>query len=513
MGRKGNWFKTLKKALSPSSKRKKEQKTKLSGKQKHSNSGPTPTVTIGNQTSQLERVKPTCEENEDHCKAHRVPISNSTGMASSSTTAATQFVQTITETQFTRNSKEEMAAIKIQSVFRGYLARSEIRALRGLLRLKSLMESFVVDRQAMNSIRCMQVFVRVHSQIRSRRLKKLEENQALQKRLLQKHTKELEIFQVGKGWNDSTQSKEQIEATLKGKHEAAMRRERALAYAFSQQKNSRNSSRSINPLFTDPNNPTWGWSRLERWMAAQQWGEVSSSISRGEIDKADAQFDLSSMASPTVSQSESHRYTFRPLSHSSRRRSVTEPKKLKSSSRKENSVPEVEGFGLTLEANSPTASRSESHRYTFPSLSTPSPQSSVVVGTKSKQLRARNNSIPDDDYRSVASIQSNQSLRHSNGGPRSSLWDEERQTRSPILPGYMTLTESSRAKSRLQSPIEMENNKARERTSYSSSAKKHLLYPPSPARSRRYSDRLKVDYGLNEQNGRTKRDIVSNLIV
>lgn len=58
------------------------------------------------------------------------------------------------------------------------------------------MESFVVDRQAMNSIRCMQVFVRVHSQIRLRRLKKLEENHALQKRLLQKHSKELEIFQV-----------------------------------------------------------------------------------------------------------------------------------------------------------------------------------------------------------------------------------------------------------------------------------------------------------------------------
>ncbi|XP_038904537.1 protein IQ-DOMAIN 1-like [Benincasa hispida] len=499
MGRKGNWFKTLKKALSSSSKRKKDQKTKVSGKQKRPSSGLSSSVTTANQISQVEKVKPTCEENEDHCKAHHVPISNSTGIASSSATSATRFVQTITETQFTRKSREEMAAIKIQSVFRGYLARSEIRALRGLLRLKSLMESFVVDRQAMNSIRCMQVFVRVHSQIRSRRLRKLEEHQALQKRLLQKHTKELEIFQVGKGWNDSTQSKEQIEAKLQSKHEAAMRRERALAYAFSQQKISRNSSRSINPLFTDPNNPTWGWSWLERWMAAQEWGDVSSGIACGEINKANAQSELTSETNlPTVSQSESHRYTFKPFSPSNRRRSVEETKKLKSSSRKKKSVPEIEGFGLTLEANSPTASRSESNRYTFPSPSTPSAQRSVAKGTKSKQLGARNNWIPDYDCKSLASIQSNKSLRHSNGGPRSSLWDEESQTRSPILPSYMDLTESSRAKSRLQSPIEMENNEARGRTSFSSSAKKHLLYPPSPARSRRYSDRLKMDYGLNE---------------
>ncbi|XP_008442658.2 protein IQ-DOMAIN 2 isoform X1 [Cucumis melo] len=493
MGRKGNWLRNLKKALSPSSKRKKDQKSKLSEKQKHPNSGPTPFVTIANQLSQIEKVKPTCQKNEGHCEVRRVPNSNSTGMAS--TTAATKCVQTITETQFTRKSREELAVIKIQSVFRGYLARSEIQALRGLLRLKSLMESFVVDRQAMNSIRCMQVFVRVHSQIRLRRLKKLEENHALQKRLLQKHSKELEIFQGGKGWNDSTQSKEQVEAKLQSKHEAAMRRERALAYAFSQQKISRNSSRSMSPLFTEPNNPTWGWSWLERWMAAQQWGEMSSGIASREINKANAQFELSSEKnSSTVSQSESHRYTFKPFSPSSKRRLIAEPKKLKSSSRKKNSFPEIEGFGLTLVVNSPTASRSESHRYTFSSLSTPSPQTSVAGGTKS--VRARNNSIPDYDCKSLASIQSNKSHRHSNEGPRSSLWDEESQNRTPILPSYMTLTESSRVKSRLGSPIDMKNNETRARTSFSSSAKKHLLYLPSPAKSRRYYDRLEVDNGL-----------------
>lgn len=36
-------------------------------------------------------------------------------------------------------------------------------------------------------------------------------------------------------WNHSTQSKAQIEAKLLNKHEAAIRRERALAYAYSHQ--------------------------------------------------------------------------------------------------------------------------------------------------------------------------------------------------------------------------------------------------------------------------------------
>lgn len=40
---------------------------------------------------------------------------------------------------------------------------------------------------------------------------------------------------MGEEWDDSLQSKEQIEAGLLSKHEAAMRRERALAYAFSHQ--------------------------------------------------------------------------------------------------------------------------------------------------------------------------------------------------------------------------------------------------------------------------------------
>ena len=42
---------------------------------------------------------------------------------------------------------------------------------------------------------------------------------------------------MGEEWNDSPQSKEEIEAKLLSKYEATMRRERAMAYSFSHQVN------------------------------------------------------------------------------------------------------------------------------------------------------------------------------------------------------------------------------------------------------------------------------------
>ncbi|CAH2054335.1 unnamed protein product [Thlaspi arvense] len=173
--------------------------------------------------------------------------------------------------RFAGKSKEEAAAILIQSTFRGYLARRESRVMRALARLKLLMEGSVVQRQAANTLKCMQTLTRVQSQIRSRRIRMSEENQARHKQLLHKHAKELGALKNGGNWNDSNQSKEQVEAGLLNKYEATMRRERALAYAFTHQQNMKSNTRCANTMFMDHSNPTWGWSWLERWMADRPW--------------------------------------------------------------------------------------------------------------------------------------------------------------------------------------------------------------------------------------------------
>lgn len=66
--------------------------------------------------------------------------------------------------------------------------------------------------------------------------------------------------QIGENWDDSLQSKEKIEANLLSKHEAAIRRERALAYAFSHQvmlfsSNSRVLSNKFPPFHRLPHYP------------------------------------------------------------------------------------------------------------------------------------------------------------------------------------------------------------------------------------------------------------------
>ncbi|EPS69036.1 hypothetical protein M569_05735, partial [Genlisea aurea] len=163
-------------------------------------------------------------------------------------------------------SKEDLAATRIQTAFRGYLARRALRALRGLLRFKSLIDGPIVKRQTSNTLKCMQSLSRVQSQIQSRRLRMLEENRALQRQLLQKRAKELETLKMGEEWDDSLQSKEKIEESLLHKFEAAMRRERALAYSYTHQQTWKKSMKPTNLLFMDPTNPQWGWSWLERWV-------------------------------------------------------------------------------------------------------------------------------------------------------------------------------------------------------------------------------------------------------
>lgn len=63
--------------------------------------------------------------------------------------------------------------------------------MRGLVRLKSLVEGQSVKRQATTTLKCMQTVARVQSEIRARRIRMSEENQALQRQIQQKQEKEL----------------------------------------------------------------------------------------------------------------------------------------------------------------------------------------------------------------------------------------------------------------------------------------------------------------------------------
>lgn len=290
MGKKGNWFSAVKKALSPSeSKEKKEKRSHKPtpkkwwfGKQRKSEKEFSQTDAAlpypATRSPPTEDAKLTEAENEQTKHAYSVAYATAVAAeaAVAAAHAAAEVVRLTSTSRFLGKSTEEIAAIKIQTAYRGHLARRALRAVRGLGRLKSLIEGQSVKRQATSTLKCMQTLAHVQSQVRSRRIRMAEENQTLKRQLLQKHEKEFNNrSSFGDKWDDSRKSKEEIEARLQNKQEAAVRRERAMAYAHSHQQTWKNSTKSVNPMFLDPNNPHWGWSWLERWMAARPWENQS----------------------------------------------------------------------------------------------------------------------------------------------------------------------------------------------------------------------------------------------
>ncbi|KAJ8570689.1 hypothetical protein K7X08_037661 [Anisodus acutangulus] len=463
MGKKGNWFSSVKKALSPNSKEKTDKKASKSKKKwfgKEKEPLPDSSTLVVASVSPPRPVPPPVEEvklaevEEEQIKnVYSVAVATAAAAeaAVAAAQAAAEVVRLTTVNQFVGKSKEEIAAIRIQTAFRGYLARRALRALRGLVRLKTLVDGPTVKRQTANTLKCMQTLSRAQSQISSRRSRLLEENRTLQRQLMQKHAKELESLRIGEEWDDTLQSKEQIEASLLSRYEAAMRRERALAYSYSHQQTWKKSSKSTNLLFMDPTNPQWGWSWLERWMGArpketQSMSEkelksdqmsvrsASMSIAGGEITKAFARHQLNS----ELPSSPSSQKTNRPSSR-----------------------------------QSPT---------------TPSKQGTA---RKIKPASARVSAInQDDDTRSVFSVQSEMNRRHSIAG--SSVRDDESLGSCSSVPSYMASTQSAKARTRLQSPLGVENGTPPAKGS-ASSVKKRLSYPPSPAITRRHSGPPKIE--------------------
>ncbi|KAL9264509.1 IQ-DOMAIN 2-like protein [Drosera capensis] len=469
MGTKSNRFSAVKKALAQGSKEKKglklgKSKRKWFGKKESSDPSlsylesilpSSPPAVLSHQETAVptlpitssEEVNPTVIENEQAQLANSVAIA--TAKAEEAAAAAAEAAEEVARVtaatappSSSGKSKEELAALKIQTAFRKYLARRALLALKGLARLKTLMQAQSLQHQTTATIKAMQTLVRLQSDIRLRRLKMAEDNLARQRQLLLKHTKETgAALQIVKDWDDSVQTRDQIEARLSYRQEAAVRRERAMAYAFSHQQTWRKQvSSSTNTMFLDQNNPYWSWSWLERWLAAKPW-ETATVHEKEPNDDAKSTKRTSIGKTSTKPQAKTQ-YDHKPT------RAVA--------------------------------------RSSFSSIAskTASPKS-VPRKIKSPKSGSPRTSIweMDNDSKSITSIKSDQGRRHSIAG--SPIRDEGSLGSSPAGPSYMTPAAWTRAKSRLGSPSNIIKDETRtpDRASVSS-AKKKLSYTSSPAMSR-----------------------------
>ncbi|KZV34676.1 protein IQ-DOMAIN 14-like [Dorcoceras hygrometricum] len=109
---------------------------------------------------------------------HAIAVAAATAAAADAAVAAAQAAVAVIRltSQGRRTSfaggREKLAAVKIQTVFRGFLARKALRALRGLVKLQALVRGYLVRKRSLATLHSMQALIRAQAAIRSQRTRR-----------------------------------------------------------------------------------------------------------------------------------------------------------------------------------------------------------------------------------------------------------------------------------------------------------------------------------------------------
>ncbi|XP_024960735.1 protein IQ-DOMAIN 1-like [Cynara cardunculus var. scolymus] len=159
---------------------------------------------------------------------------------------------------------KEIAATRIQSAFRAYKARKALRYLNGISRFQALVDMDALTKQASNALEILHFWSKIQAEISARRLSATE-GQIKQMKLGDQLKVESKLHELEMKWCVEPEMEETV-SKIQQRAEAANKRERALAYAFSHQWRA-NSNRYFGQAYYDLSKESWGWKWIERWIA------------------------------------------------------------------------------------------------------------------------------------------------------------------------------------------------------------------------------------------------------
>ncbi|PON81102.1 Zinc finger, CCCH-type [Trema orientale] len=115
-------------------------------------------------------------ESEKEQNKHAIAVAAATAAAADAAVAAAQaavaVVRLTSQGGVMLNGKRERAAVKIQTCFRGYLARKALRALKGLVKIQALVRGYLVRKRAAATLHSMQALIRAQTAVRTQRARR-----------------------------------------------------------------------------------------------------------------------------------------------------------------------------------------------------------------------------------------------------------------------------------------------------------------------------------------------------
>ncbi|EOA31261.1 hypothetical protein CARUB_v10014433mg [Capsella rubella] len=179
-------------------------------------------------------------------------------------------VKPVGSTSASTNLTAEVAVIRIQKAFRAFKARKRLCSLMSARRFNSLIQGHTLRNQTSTALKVMHSWCDIQSQIRERRLYMVTQGRLQHKRLENRLKLEIKLQELEVEWCGGSETMEDILAKIQQKEEATVKRERAMAYAFSHQWRA-NATQYLGQASFNLGTESWGWSWKERWIAARPW--------------------------------------------------------------------------------------------------------------------------------------------------------------------------------------------------------------------------------------------------